>query len=275
MIVNNFTRPVILDDDRDPAISWAHHRARGSLGGVDLAYPMNTPVLANATGVIENIPWYGSGGHTVRLHLADRRYIEYMHLNSFSHEDGDIVTVGEEIGKSGASGNGEWSYYGPHLHVHLVAGNIRLNLFDFFDQGNQQNTPTEEDDMYDANARDEVVGRMDRQIIPLLQTLVARSRGLVAFRSDPNVEFQGKRGAGEIFIAAPGLWFHAPGPYWALARARGVVDEPINIGWNEVAFWRDVIYLGAERNDQEILAILRDQFPEADATAITAKLASS
>jgi hypothetical protein len=264
MIVNNFSRPVILDDARDPAISWAHHRARGSLGGVDLAYPMNTPVLANATGVIENLPWYGSGGHTVRLHLADRRYIEYMHLNSFSHEDGDVVTLGEEIGKSGASGNGKWSYYGPHLHVHLVAGNIRLNLFDFFDQGNQQNTPIEEDDMYDADARNEVVGRLDQMAL-VLKDLVSRSHSLTAFRSDPAVEFQGKRGAGEIFIAAPGVWFHAPPAYWALAQARGVVDAAINIGWNEVSFWRDVIYLGAERNDQEILAVLRDQFPESAA----------
>jgi len=128
-IYNNFTYPVILDDDRDPDVSWSHHLARGSLGGVDLAYPFGSEVLASADGVVSNIPWYGTGGNTVRLRMDDGRYIEYMHLSAFSVNDGTWVPAGARIGLSGSSGNGNPNYYAPHLHVHMYVGTTRVNVF--------------------------------------------------------------------------------------------------------------------------------------------------
>lgn len=131
-IVNNFSYPVILDDNRDPDVSWTNHVRRGSSGGVDLAYPYGSPVLANAAGRITNIAWYGTGGHTVRLTMDDGRYIEYMHLSQFSVANGASVSVGSRIGLSGASGNQNLNYYAPHLHVHMYIGATRVNLFHYF-----------------------------------------------------------------------------------------------------------------------------------------------
>ncbi|TFC35073.1 M23 family metallopeptidase, partial [Cryobacterium sp. MDB1-18-2] len=131
-IYNKFTNPVISDDNRDADISWQHHIQRGSLGGVDLAYAYGTPVTASADGVVTNVPWYGTGGNTARLRLADGRYIEYMHLSQFTLASGTSVSVGTQIGLSGASGNGDPNFYAPHLHVHLYSGGIRQNVFHYF-----------------------------------------------------------------------------------------------------------------------------------------------
>jgi hypothetical protein len=140
-VVNNFTRPVILADQRDPDVSWQHHLERGSAGGVDLAYEMGTPILANADGWVEWIDKSrgGSGGNTARLHLSGDgaspiAYIEYMHLDrGIAH--GSVVKLDQKsiVGWSGRSGMGEQYHYDPHLHVHAVLHNgWRVNLFDYF-----------------------------------------------------------------------------------------------------------------------------------------------
>ncbi|POH67069.1 hypothetical protein C3B59_07060 [Cryobacterium zongtaii] len=131
-ILNNFAFPVISDDNRDPYVSWQHHLDRGSAGGVDLAYPSGSAVRANANGVVANVSWFGSGGHTARLQLDDGRYIEYMHLASFSVSNGQSVSSGTQIGVSGASGQGDLNYYAPHLHVHMYIGSTRVNIYDHF-----------------------------------------------------------------------------------------------------------------------------------------------
>jgi hypothetical protein len=253
--------------------------------GVDIPMGRGTPVRAAYDGEVIFSGWF-IGETVVVRSIVDGSTVDfiYPHMESGSRILGGAqVRQGQPVGTCGTTGQST----GPHVCFRIIVdGNWRTyagsqNPVSFMNEHNAASylagrpaAPIQEDDMYGAPERAEVVGRLD-QIALVLQTLVGRSRGLTAFRSDPNLEFQGKRGAGEIFIAAPGIWFHAPPAYWALARARGVVDEPINIGWNEVPFWRDVIYLGAERDDQEVLAILRDQFPETAATAITSKIAAS
>lgn len=142
-ITNNFTYPVIQLDSKDPDISWQHHLDRGSSGGVDLAYPYGSRVLANADGVITNIQGSGSGGWIAQLKMSDGRYIEYMHLSGFSRSAGASVRIGDEIGRSGASGFGSMTHYGSHLHVHLYIGATRVNLFHYFSETAQ---PTAKDE---------------------------------------------------------------------------------------------------------------------------------
>lgn len=127
-LVNNFTKPVILDDDRDPYVSWQHHRERGSQGGVDLAYPEGTEVLSIADGTCEPVANYGTGGNTMRVRLDDGSYVEFMHLSSFARGNGERVAVGEVIGYSGSTGGD----YAPHLHVHVYVNGTRCNVWDYF-----------------------------------------------------------------------------------------------------------------------------------------------
>ena len=94
--------------------------------GIDLGYPMNTPVKAIADGTIEiqkNDP-SGGGGRTVRLrHTDGTTYSEYLHLEKAIFEPGFPVRAGNIIAYSGNSGTrvvgGKTvpSSTGPHLHL--------------------------------------------------------------------------------------------------------------------------------------------------------------
>jgi murein DD-endopeptidase MepM/ murein hydrolase activator NlpD len=132
-IVNNFQFPVILDDNRDPNVSWQNHLARGSAGGVDLAFPYGTAIKSPADGrlVADDDP-DGSGGRMAILYIDHDvlSRIEFLHLaDAF---DGN-VSIGGGIGLSGASGFGSNWGYAQHLHVHAYdkAGR-RVNLWNYW-----------------------------------------------------------------------------------------------------------------------------------------------
>lgn len=133
-IVNNFSHPVILDDNRDPNVSWQNHIARGSSGGVDLAYPYGTPVSAPAAGRLtsDGDP-DGSGGRMAVLYIdhPEISRIEFLHMSSVFNDES--IAIGDNIGKSGASGFGKDWGYAAHLHVHAYdkAGR-RVNLWNYF-----------------------------------------------------------------------------------------------------------------------------------------------
>lgn len=99
---------------------WASHIARGSLGGVDFACAVGTPIPAPCDGKITNVPNNGTGGHTVNLWHADGSRDQFMHLSRFVAEgnvkQGDII--GYSGGKKGAPGAG--SSTGPHIHWHYI-----------------------------------------------------------------------------------------------------------------------------------------------------------
>lgn len=115
---------------------WAEHRARGSLGGIDYAVGVGTPVRATCDGRVENIPNNGSGGNTVTLWhtngLGDGFRDQFMHLSQFvaegNYKQGDII--GYSGGKAGAPGSG--SSTGPHCHWHLInPSGTRVNPLDY------------------------------------------------------------------------------------------------------------------------------------------------
>ena len=133
-IVNTFNHPVILDDQRDPDVSWQHHLQRNSAGGVDLAYPMYTPVALPASGSLSISGTSGSGGRTGTLSIdhSTIAYIQMMHLSGGTPGN---YEVGATPIQSGASGFGDEHYYSPHLHVHAYdKQNRRVNLFHYFDK---------------------------------------------------------------------------------------------------------------------------------------------
>lgn len=100
--------------------SWADHIARGSLGGIDYGMSVGTPLPASRAGWIRNIPFNGTGGHTVVVTSPGGWSTVYMHLSSFTPARG--VQVGDIIGYSGgAIGTpGAGGSTGPHLHAHDI-----------------------------------------------------------------------------------------------------------------------------------------------------------
>lgn len=136
-IYNNFDHPVIADDNRNAQTSWENHIRRGSIGGVDLAYPFGSPIRANADGTVWWVKGTGSAGWYAQLRIDGRPgwIIEYYHMSGFYNYNGSngyAIKAGQLIGESGGSGFGSSRYYAPHLHVHLVINGTRVNLWNYF-----------------------------------------------------------------------------------------------------------------------------------------------
>lgn len=89
---------------------YARFGLRGHTG-IDVAVPLNTPVLATDEGVVQEAGELDDYGVYVKLAHSWGESV-YAHLTSFRVRHGDHVGRGEQIGLSGNTGNST----GPHLH---------------------------------------------------------------------------------------------------------------------------------------------------------------
>jgi len=125
-IYTNYFSGTRISDD------WQAHRSRGSLGGVDYAVGVGTPIKAPTDGVVSNIANNGTGGHTVNLTSANGWKTQFMHCSRFvnagNYKQGDVI--GYTGGAAGSAGAG--SSTGPHCHTHLIKPNgQRVNALDY------------------------------------------------------------------------------------------------------------------------------------------------
>ncbi|KAF4407101.1 MULTISPECIES: M23 family metallopeptidase [Streptomyces] len=86
---------------------WANKHS-----GQDFVVPTGTSVKAAHTGTVVTAGWGGSYGNNVVIKHGDNTYTQYAHLSKLGVQPGDQLKTGEEIGKSGSTGNST----GPHLH---------------------------------------------------------------------------------------------------------------------------------------------------------------
>ena len=94
--------------------SWS----KGYHTGVDFPVPTGTSVKAVGAGTVVSAGWGGSFGYQVVIQHADGRYTQYAHLSAISVRDGQSVSGGQRIGRSGSTGNST----GPHLHFEVRTG---------------------------------------------------------------------------------------------------------------------------------------------------------
>ncbi|MET8469217.1 LysM peptidoglycan-binding domain-containing M23 family metallopeptidase [Streptomyces sp. NPDC006422] len=87
----------------------------GSHTGADFSVPTGTAVKAITDGTVVSAGDGGAYGNQVVIEHADGHFSQYAHLSSIAVAQGDKVTAGQEIGKSGATGN----VTGPHLHFEV------------------------------------------------------------------------------------------------------------------------------------------------------------
>lgn len=92
--------------------------------GIDYGLYYGTPVLAAAFGTVKSTERLttGYGNHVIIEHLSGLTTI-YAHLSSISVSVGETVVAGQEIGRSGSSGNST----GPHLHFEVRSGNTAID----------------------------------------------------------------------------------------------------------------------------------------------------
>ena len=85
--------------------------------GIDLGIRTNSKVLATADGVVQFVGSNSARGkYVVIYHQSLGLTSGYQHLSSYSVKAGQSVSKGQEIARSGNTGNSS----GPHLHFELV-----------------------------------------------------------------------------------------------------------------------------------------------------------
>jgi murein DD-endopeptidase MepM/ murein hydrolase activator NlpD len=89
---------------------WAHKHS-----GQDFVVSSGTTVRAAHTGVVVEAGWGGAYGNNIVIKHGAHTYSQYGHLSHIGVHIGQKVTTGQQIGKSGSTGNST----GPHLHFEI------------------------------------------------------------------------------------------------------------------------------------------------------------
>ncbi|MFE2293767.1 transglycosylase family protein [Streptomyces sp. NPDC059452] len=86
--------------------------------GVDFPVPTGTSVKSVAPGRVVSAGWAGAYGYEVVIRHEDGKYSQYAHLSALNVREGQAVSGGQRIARSGSTGNST----GPHLHFEVRLG---------------------------------------------------------------------------------------------------------------------------------------------------------
>lgn len=131
---SGFLWPIASSRQITSSYGWRTHPITGRQhlhGGIDIAAPNGTPILASKAGVVV-ISQYGSSyGNYVVLSHPDGTRTLYAHMSQRNVSPGDTVSQGQTIGLVGSTG----SSTGNHLHFETWTGSSsssRVNPMQFF-----------------------------------------------------------------------------------------------------------------------------------------------
>ena len=98
-------------------------------GGVDFAAPAGTPVLAPNAGRVLYAGYLQLTGNTVVVEHGFGLQSWYYHMESTTCKTGDMVSIGDELGKVGSTGFST----GPHLHFAMTVGGVFTNPWEYIE----------------------------------------------------------------------------------------------------------------------------------------------
>ena len=131
---SGFLWPIASSHRVTSPFGWRTHPITGRRnlhGGIDIAAPNGTPIMASKAGVVV-ISQYGSsyGNYVVISHPDGTRTL-YAHMSQRNVSTGDTVRQGQTVGLVGSTG----SSTGNHLHFETWTGSSsssRVNPMQFF-----------------------------------------------------------------------------------------------------------------------------------------------
>lgn len=97
--------------------------------GIDLASIRQSPVPAANSGKIVFAGSLGIYGNTTIIDHGLGLFSLYAHLSSFARDQGEAVTQGDIIGRTGSSGMAG----GDHLHFSMLVHNTFVNPIEWWD----------------------------------------------------------------------------------------------------------------------------------------------
>jgi len=103
-------------------------RGRGFHPGVDIGAQTGTAVRAADDGVVVYAGWAGAYGILVSIDHGNGYVTKYAHNSRLLVSEGQRVERGQQIARSGNTGNST----GPHLHFEIVRHGSALNPMRFF-----------------------------------------------------------------------------------------------------------------------------------------------
>lgn len=89
---------------------WANRHT-----GQDFAVPTGTPVRAASSGTVVSTNSGDAFGNSIVIRHPNGYHTQYAHLSTIGVQEGQKVRTGQEIGRSGSTGNST----GPHLHFEV------------------------------------------------------------------------------------------------------------------------------------------------------------
>lgn len=118
------TRPLFVMPTKGVWTSGFGYRWGVLHGGIDIAGPIGTPILAASDGVVVDVGPTAGYGAWVKLRHSDGTVTLYGHINSWVVSVGERVMAGDQIATIGNRGNST----GPHLHFEvLLNGSNRID----------------------------------------------------------------------------------------------------------------------------------------------------
>lgn len=126
--VGTLTPPTFIKPIAGGYLSSSYGMRWGTLHkGVDWACPTGTSVNASCAGYVVSAGWRNGYGYCVELQHSDGKRTRYAHLSECLVYAGQNVAQGEQIARSGNTGNST----GPHVHFEILVGGVQVDPFTY------------------------------------------------------------------------------------------------------------------------------------------------
>ncbi|MBI3943297.1 MAG: peptidoglycan DD-metalloendopeptidase family protein [Chloroflexi bacterium] len=91
--------------------------------GIDIAFPLGTPIYAADSGYVTFAGWSGGYGNLLKIDHGNGVETWYAHMNGFLVNVGQNVERGTQVGSIGLTGRTT----GPHLHFEIHVNGVEQN----------------------------------------------------------------------------------------------------------------------------------------------------